>query len=119
MTRDEFVTRWTARKSELERLGALVDGAKFCSEVLGDFDALTTSEDERLLALQEASSISGYSTHHLRKLARNGKLPVEKRGRRLYFRVKDLPRKATVFDAQPARAYDPVADARQVATRSS
>ena len=49
MNRDDFVTRWRARRDELARLGAQVDGAKFCDEVLADVDALLTSEDEALL----------------------------------------------------------------------
>ena len=119
MTREDFVARWRGRRDELARLGAQVDGAKFCDEVLADFEAVTTAEDESLLGLQEAAARSGYSSDHLRRLHRFGKLPARRDGRRLFFRAGDLPKKPNVVDARPVRAYDPVADARRVATRTS
>ena len=114
MTRHEFITRWRARRDELARLGAQVDGAKFCDEVLADVEAMLTSEDEALLGLREAAVRSGYSADHLRRLHRLGKLPARRDGRRLFFRAGDLPRKL-VDEAHLRQAYDPVADARQVA----
>lgn len=119
MTRQEFATRWRARRDELARLGAHVEGAKLCDEVLADFDAVTTAEDEAVLGLHDAAAISGYCADHLRKRVRRGRLRATKRGRRLYFRAGDLPRKPAVVDVPPLRAYDPVADARRVATRTS
>jgi hypothetical protein len=119
VTRHDFVTRWRARRDELARLGAQVDGAKLCDEVLADVDALLNSEDEALLGLQEAATRSGYSSDHLRRLHRLGQLPARRDGRRLFFRAGDLPKKPNVVDARPVRAYDPIADARRVATRTS
>jgi len=119
VTRHEFITRWRARRDELARLGAQVDGAKFCDEVLADVEAMLTSEDEALLGLHDAAARSGYSSDHLRRLHRLGKLPARRDGRRLFFRAGDLPKKPSVVDARPVRAYDPVADARRVATRTS
>ena len=119
MTRQEFVTRWRARRDELARFGAQVDGAKLCDEVLAEVEALLSSEDEALLGLQDAAVRSGYSSDHLRRLHRLGKLPARRDGRRLYFRAGDLPRKPTVVDVRPLRAYDPRADAQRVATRTS
>ena len=119
MNRDDFVTRWRARRDELARLGAHVEGAKLCDEVLADFEAVTTAEDEALLGLQDAAARSGYSTDYLRRLHRLGRLPARRDGRRLFFRAGDLPKKATLVDAQLLRAYDPIADARRVATRTS
>ncbi len=117
MTREDFVARWRARRDELARLGAQVEGAKLCDEVLADVEALLNSEDEALLGLQEAAERSGYSSDHLRRLHRKGKLPARREGRRLFFRAGDLPKKPNVVDVEPIRAYDPVADARRVATR--
>ncbi len=119
MTRDDFVRRWRARRDELARLGAHVEGAKLCDEVLADFEAVTTGQDEALLGLQDAAGRSGYSADHLRRLHRLGRLPARRDGRRLFFRAGDLPKKATVVDARPVRAYDPIADALRVATRTS
>ena len=119
MTRHDFTTRWRARRDELARLGAHVDGAKLCDEVLADFEAVITAEDEALLSLHDAAARSGYSSDHLRRLHRLGKLPARHDGRRLFFRAGDLPKKPNVVDVRPLRAYDPHADARRVATRTS
>jgi len=119
VTRDDFINRWRARRDELARLGAHVEGAKLCDEVLADFEAVITAEDEALLGLNDAAARSGYSTDHLRRLHRLGKLPARRDGRRLFFRAGDLPKKPNVVDVRPLRAYDPHADARRVATRTS
>ncbi len=119
MTRESFVTRWRGRRDELARLGAHVDGAKLCDELLADVEAMLTSEDEALLGLHEAAVRSGYSRDHLRRLHRLGRLPARRDGRRLFFRAGDLPKKTNVVDVRPLHAYDPIADARRVATRTS
>ena len=119
MTRHEFITRWRARRDEFARLGAQVDGARFCDELLADVEAMLTSEGEALLGLHDAAARSGYSSDHLRRLHRLGKLPARRDGRRLFFRAGDLPNKPNVVDVRPIRAYDPIADARRVATRTS
>src|SRR5881409_2827273 len=119
MNRDDFGRRWRARRDELARLGAHVEGAKLCDEVLADFEAVTTAEDGALLGLEDAAARSGYSSDHLRRLHRLGKLPARRDGRRLFFRAGDLPKKPNVVDVRPLRAYDPHADARRVATRTS
>ena len=119
MTRHDFMTKWRARRDELARLGAQVDGALFCDEVLAEVEALLNSEDEALLGLHDAAAHSGYSSDHLRRLHRLGRLPARRDGRRLFFRAGDLPKKPNVVDVRPLRAYDPHADARRVATRTS
>jgi len=119
VTRHDFMTKWRARRDELARLGAQVDGAMLCDEVLAEVEALLNSEDEALLGLQDAAAHSGYSSDHLRRLHRLGKLPARRDGRRLFFRAGDLPKKPNVVDVRPLRAYDPHADARRVATRTS
>jgi hypothetical protein len=119
MTRNDFLARWRSRRDELARLGAQVVGARLCDEVLADFEAVTTAEDEALLGLKDAAARSGYSADHLRRLHRLGRLPARRDGRRLFFRAGDLPKKPPVVDALPVRAYDPIADARRVATRTS
>src|SRR2546425_9202749 len=111
MTREDFVIRWRTRLSEWARIGALVDGGKVCEDVLQDFEAVTRAEDDAELSLSEAAAQSGYSGDHLRRLNRLGKLPAYRKGRSLFFRSGDLPRKPTAPRPSP---YDPVADARQV-----
>src|SRR2546430_12762091 len=119
MTRDEFVLKYTVLCDTFAQFGNLVEGDKLCRQVLADFEAVVTAEDEALLGLEEAAARSGYSTDHLRRLHRLGKLTARRDGRRLFFRAGDLPKKPTVVDARPVRAYDPIADARRVAPRPS
>jgi len=95
----------------------MVDGERFCREVLADFEALIIAEDDRLLTLADASEASGYSPDHLRRLHRQGALPGERRGRRIFFRSADLPRKPKSQRMQSLGRYDPVADARQLMAR--
>ncbi len=118
MTRDEFVVRWRTRSEELARFGAQVDGARLCGEVLNDFELVCQGEDDAELTLDEAAEESGYSSDHLRRLVRDKKLQAYKRGRRLFFRRASLPKKPVKVDAPRIGAYDPIADARRVATQA-
>src|SRR5438034_11846503 len=111
MTREDFLTRWRTRQSEWAHIGALVNGARVCEDVLQDFEAVTRAEDDAELSLSEAAAQSGYSSDHLRRLHRLGKLPAYRKGRNLFFRSGDLPRKPTAPASSP---YDPGADARRV-----
>src|SRR5260370_42128759 len=104
MTREHFTTRWRERRDELARLVAQVDGAKLCDEVLADFEAVITTEDNELITLEGAAERSGYHKDHLRRLVRGGKLPAAPRGPRLLFRVADLPTKLTIVEVKPGRA---------------
>jgi len=117
MTREAFRARWNARLTECVRLGILVDGERFCREVLADFDAVISAEDDRVLGLADASEASGYSSDRLRRLYRQGALPGERRGRRIFFRSADLPKKPKSDRVQSFGRYDPVADARQLMAR--
>jgi hypothetical protein len=117
MTRDELRSRWNDRRAEWCRLRALVDGASVCEQVLAELESVWDSEDESELTLEQASSLSGYSADHLRRLMRENKLPGLRRGRRLYFRTGDLPRKSNRIDSFTKESYDPIADARQVVAR--
>ena len=58
MTRDDFVVRWRTRQNEWARIGALVDGARVCEDVLQDFEAVTRAEDDAELNLSEAAAES-------------------------------------------------------------
>jgi len=117
MTREEFRVRWNARLNECARLGIHVDGERFCREVLADFEAVISAEDDRLLSLADAAEASGYCADHLRRLHRQGGLPGERRGRRIFFRSADLPKKPKSERVHSFGRYDPVADARRVMER--
>lgn len=46
MTREDLVIRSRTRLSDWARIGALVDGARVCEDVLQDLEALTGAEDD-------------------------------------------------------------------------
>src|SRR2546425_2806833 len=96
MTREDFVVRWRTRLNECARIGALVDGARVCEDVLQDFEAVTRAEDDAELTLSEAAAESGYSGDHLRRLHPPGKFAAYRKGRSLFFRSGGLPRKPTM-----------------------
>ena len=102
MTREDFTSRWRARRDELARLGALVEGVKLCDEVLADAEALFRSEEHDVLTLTEAAQESGYSAGHLGRLVRDGTIPNVGRPNAPKIRRADLPRKATGLRPKPA-----------------
>ena len=115
MTHEELVATWEARRVEGQRLRAMVPLETIAAEVLEGLRRLQTTADDRRLTLDEAADESGYSADHLRRLARTGKLPHSKRGRRLSFRAADLPKRPVQIDSPDIGSYDPAADARRVA----
>jgi hypothetical protein len=119
VTRESLRERWQARHNEWARLGVQVAGEAVCGEVLADLELLWATEDDAELDLQEAAAESGYSTDHLRRLARENRLQCIRRGRRMYFRAADLPKKSVRIDELTIGPYDPLADARRVAAQRS
>ena len=91
--------------------------ADWLGDRAAELGAALQARDQELVTLSEAARISNYSPDHLRRLHRQGKLTSMRKGRRLFFRVGDLPRKPTLVDDQPRGEYDPSAHARQVAIR--
>ena len=119
MTRTELRGKYRQLAAQYTNYKCLVDGAAFCAEILKDLESLWASEAEEELGLAEAATYSGYSTDHLRRLVREGKLRADRHGRRLTFRAVDLPKKSGAVDRPEHSGYDPVADARQVAAQRS
>jgi hypothetical protein len=119
LTRESLRARWQSRQCEWARLGVQVAGQAVCMDVLSDLELLWAAEDDAELDLQEAAAASGYSTDHLRRLARENRLPCIRRGRRMYFRAADVPRKSVRIDELAIGPYDPLADARRVAAQRS
>ena len=93
MTREEFRAKWSARRAEWENLGVLLSAAKLCEEFTADFENVLTSQDEAVLNTNEAAVITGYSRERLLGLYRQGKLRGHKKGKHVFFRAGDLPRK--------------------------
>ena len=94
MTPSQLIARWQARREEWQRLGAQVDGARLCEEVIADFESVLAQEGDVSLTLTEAAELSGYSREHLGRLVRDGKIPDAGRPNAPRIRLRDLPRKA-------------------------
>src|SRR5438046_7505410 len=95
MTREEFHAKWAARRAEWEKLGALVSGAKMCEEFIADFENVLTSHDEAVLNTNQAAVMTGYSRAQLLRQYKEGRLRGHKKGKHVFFRAGDLPRKPT------------------------
>lgn len=93
MTREEFRAKWSARRAEWEKFGVLLSAAKVCEEFIGDFENVLTSQDEAVVNTNEAAVMTGYSRERLLGLYRQGKLRGHKKGKHVFFRAGDLPRK--------------------------
>src|SRR2546422_3102311 len=107
MTREEFRARWNVRLNECVRLGIHVDGERFCREVLADFEAVLSAEDDRLLSLTDAAEASGYCSDHLRRLYRQGVLAGGSRGGGNFFTLGDPSREAESEGQQAFSRYYP------------
>jgi hypothetical protein len=93
MTREEFRAKWSDRRAEWEKLGVLLSAGKLCEEFMTDFENVLTSQDEAELNTNEAAAMTGYSRAQLLHLHKQGKLRGYRRGKHVFFRAGDLPRK--------------------------
>ncbi len=93
MTREEFRAKWSARRAEWEKLGVLLSAGKLCEEFITDFENVLTSQDEAVLNTNQAAAMTGYSRAQLLHLFKQGKLRGYRRGKHVFFREADLPRK--------------------------
>ena len=107
MTREELRAKWSVRRAEWETLGVMVNGAKICEELIADFENVLTSHDEAVLNTNEAAAMTGYSRAQLLHLYKQGRLRGYKKGKNVFYRAGDLPRKprggltAAVRDSAP------------------
>src|SRR2546422_2129961 len=122
MTREEFRTKWSARRAEWETLGVMLSGAKMCEEFIADFENVLTSHEEAVLNTNEASAMTGYSRAQLLHLYKQGRLRGHQNGKHVFFRAGDLPRKPNggrpiAVKEPPAVDEETRASARQLAAR--
>lgn len=100
--------RWLSRRDELHRLGALVDGARLCDEMLADLERAAVNDGDQLLSLRAAAIESGYSADHLGRMLRAGTLPNAGRANAPRIRRGDLPRKSNALRLTPAPDTIPI-----------
>lgn len=113
------MTRW---REEAERLRTLEANGQAAAleQAAGELEAAARAWASKRLTISEAAAESSYSEEHLRRLARNGELPVQRNGgpkSRMYIRRGDLPikRHRDGPEEPESVAYDPLEDARAIA----
>ena len=101
-------SRWRTR-AKLFRDHADESVARAYEKCATELDEALQEQDERLLDLQEAAELSGYSADHLGRLVREEKIQNAGRSGAPRIRIKDLPRKisevlpaADTFDHLPS-----------------
>ncbi|MDQ6770211.1 MAG: hypothetical protein M3Z54_09510 [Gemmatimonadota bacterium] len=123
-TINAFRERWLARRDQLRRLHALVDGAVLCDQLLAELDHLTDEAATEPLCLHQASKESGYSVDHLARQIRTGRIPNAGRRGSPRIRRDHLPRKAArqwgaSSDRSPDRLRDDRSTVQLPPTRAS
>ena len=118
MTVAELMTVWRDRQAEYASSAAMVSGAAMLSRMLQELEAALTGERSEELTISEASHVSGFSTEHLARLVRQGRIANVGRKGAPRVRRGDLPSKAVPTMAGPSRnSYDPHTDARFLSSR--
>lgn len=107
----ELPALWRSKAEGLRPFAEPV--ARAFEQAADDLQAVVDAEDAVLLTLEEAASLSGYSTDHLARQVRAGTIQNAGRKGAPRVRARDLPRKAAVARRSPA-PYDPAADAREL-----
>jgi hypothetical protein len=119
MSRTDLISRWEARRADLAKLHALVDGASLVAEFLLDLEQLGDSEPA--VSLTEAAARKGYTADHFSRLIKLGKLRNWGRKHAPRVRVSECPTKPKPngrLAGGYAKAYDVITDARSlVSTR--
>ena len=107
---------WRERGALLRRHGA-TEAAATLNTVADELEMSLRAEADDVLTLAAAAAASGFSRDHLTRLLRAG--TIRNVGRRHAPRIRraDLPRKVRAIAATGVKSYDPVADARSLASR--
>ncbi len=119
---NRFSTLAVTWREEAERLRTLEANGQAAAleQAARELDAAATAWASEPLTISEAAAVSGYSEEHLRRLAREGHLPVQRNGgpkSHIKVRRGDLPTKRHKDGrGKPDHVtYDPDEDARDIA----
>ena len=118
MSIDELRARWQNARDLYQELGP--EGhSRLVEAFLRDIEQLEAGEQDKILTLAEASEYSGYSTEHVGRLIRNGKIPNAGRPGAPRVRAGDLPRRSPPrrLAREETGTYNPVTDARSLVSR--
>lgn len=115
----QVIARWRERQAEWARLHVQVDGAALLVEVIATLERIADGEGRQPLTLTNASELSGYSTDHLARLIRSGKLANHGKKGKPLIRYSDLPvrPKSGAIAGDANKTYDPNTDARSLRVR--
>ena len=108
--------RWREEAAILRRRGAVECGDALLS-CAADLEAALGQMDDVVLTLTEAQALSGYTSDHLARLVRKGKIPNAGRQGAPRIRRSHLPQKPADLASTDPKAYDPIADARKLGSR--
>ncbi len=110
----DLLGEWRAHAKTLRVFGATTQ-AEAVERCASELDEALAAEDGKLLTLQQAARISGYSADHLGRLVRLGTVRNMGCPRAPRIRQGDLPRKAATLSVHASRLHLTGADPRQVA----
>lgn len=88
--------QWREQAASLRRYGAS-QCADALTQAAAELNGALAEHDAQMLTLPQAAEASGYSTDHLGRLIREGKLHNAGREHAPRIRLADLPRKATAL----------------------
>lgn len=111
----DVIERWQKKRGELAGYKAQVDGAALVGEMLADLDAL--ADGEAAVSLPVARAETGYSTDHLSRLIKDGKLTNYGRKHAPRVRLSECPRKRSAtgnLAGGAGMSYHPTTDARSL-----
>ena len=113
---NELASQWEKDAKLLAQYGSpqQAELLRDCSKKL--FETIKR-EQEVLLTLAVAAQLCGYTSDHLGKLIKAGKLPNHGRKGSPKVRLGDLPKKARAVVTGNSTMYDAVADARSILSR--
>ena len=117
MTREDLRAKWNARRAEWEKLGVVVNGARMCEEFIADFENVLTSHDEAVVNTNEAAAMTGYSRAQLLRQYKDGRLQGHRKGKHVFFRAGDLPRKPRGGRAVATNIAQPVEEVTSTGAR--
>lgn len=100
-TRDEVLARWESRLAEWGELGIRVDGKSIAQQVIADLREMGDAYDMVALSLKGAAEESGYSTGHLGREVKAGRIPNAGRENAPKILRRDLPKKPRALRIHP------------------